>query len=107
MTANTTIPMLEQYLAHLDQQKNRHGHPLSKETIRATTNDLHGFIGWWEGDKRLSFDPSLVLDRDLMNWQIHRQKIDGARPATINRANATLRGFFSWAKSTNRIKHNP
>ena len=106
-TTNDTPPLLEQYLAHLDQQKNRHGHPLSKETIRATISDMRGFIGWWEQAKRLTFDPSLVLDRDLVNWQIHRQKVDGVQPSTINRANATLRGFFGWAERTHWSKHNP
>lgn len=105
MADDSTV--LDLYLAHLGQQKNRHGHPLSKHTIRAARNDLRGFIGWWEQAKRLTFDPSLVLDRDLVDWQIHRQKLDGAKPSTINRANATLRGFFSWAKSTDRIRHNP
>ena len=107
MADDTTIPILEHHLAHLDQQKNRHGHPLSKETLRAITNDLRGFIRWWEGNKRLSFDPSLVLDRDLVTWQIHRQTVDGAQPSTINRANATLRGFFGWAERMNQLKHNP
>jgi len=102
-----TQTLLDRYLAHLQEHNTRRGQPASPETIRAVRADLRGFMSWWETAKRLSFDPVLVLDRDLADWQMHRQKADGVQPSTINRASATLRSFFAWAKDTGLISHNP
>ena len=90
---NDTI--LDRYLADLEQRPNRRGRHASPATIRAVRADLQGFISWWEQTHRVSFDVALVLDRDLRAWQRHRQREDGAQPATINRAQASLRAFFA------------
>jgi site-specific recombinase XerD len=50
---------------------------------------------------------ALVLDRDLRRWQLQRQRDDGAKPATLNRALASLRAFFIWAEQVGLIQHNP
>jgi integrase/recombinase XerC len=97
----------EDYLTHLEAHPNRFGRNVSPASIRAARADLHGFFAWWEGRHRLIFDPSLVLERDLRDWQAHRQKEDGARPSTINRAGASLRGFFAWAQAEGMINHSP
>ncbi|HEY0605721.1 MAG TPA: tyrosine-type recombinase/integrase, partial [Herpetosiphonaceae bacterium] len=83
------------------------GQAVAPATIRAARADLQGFITWWEGDHQLRFDLPLVLDRDLRRWQIHRQRNDGAKPATLHRALASLRAFFSWAQQQGLITHNP
>jgi site-specific recombinase XerD len=98
---------LEDYLAHLEAHPNRFGRTVSPSTIRATRADLQGFVRWWEQHHRLAFEPSLVLERDVRDWQQHRQEEDGARPSTINRASASLRGFFAWAETEGLISHNP
>src|SRR5690349_8650437 len=77
-----TTPMndlLARYIDKLEHKANRFGRNVSPATIRAARADVHGFIDWWEGQRRLRFDPSLVLERDLRDWQAHRQKEDGAR----------------------------
>jgi integrase/recombinase XerC len=99
--------ILEDYLTHLEAHPNRFGRNVSPATVRAARADLHGFIAWWEERRRLTFDPSLVLERDLRDWQEHRQTEDGARPSTINRASASLRGFFAWAQAEGLINQNP
>src|SRR5687768_10302968 len=99
--------ILDQYLADLQHRPSRRGRSVSSATIRAARADLQGFIAWWEHTHRLSFDVALVLDRELRQWQLHRQREDGAKPSTINRANASLRAFFAWAQRDGLITHNP
>jgi site-specific recombinase XerD len=99
--------LLARYLDHLEHTTNRFGRTVAPATVRAARADLHGFFAWCEERHRLSFDPSLVLERDLRDWQAHRQKEDGARPSTINRAGASLRGFFAWAQAEGMFNHNP
>lgn len=99
--------LLTDYLAHLADQPNRFGRTVSQATVRAARADLRGFVAWWEAHQQLTFDPSLVQERDLRDWQRDRQTSDGARPATINRASASLRSFFAWALATNLIRRDP
>jgi integrase/recombinase XerC len=99
--------LLARYLDSLERKANRFGRNVSPATVRAARADLHGFFAWWEERHRLTFDPSLVLERDLRDWQDQRQKEDGARPSTINRAGASLRGFFAWTQVEGLINHNP
>jgi len=98
---------VDPYLTYLSARTNRHGRSVSRATIRAARADLHGFMRWWERTHRLTFDVPLVLDRDPRDWQEHRQVVDGAKPATINRASASLRAFFAWAQAVQMISYNP
>jgi integrase/recombinase XerC len=43
----------------------------------------------------------------LHDWQADGQELDAKKPATINRANASLRTFFAWAHTERLISHNP
>jgi len=99
--------ILDTYLAQLATRVTQRGQRPSPATIRATRADLAGFISWWEQRQRLTFDLTLVMEHDLLDWQEHRQLADGAKPATINRANASLRGLFAWAHAEGMIAHNP
>lgn len=99
--------LLDRYLADRTTQTNRHGRRVSPATIRAARADLHGFMQWWEQAHQLTFDVGLVLEQDPGDWQEHRQIVEGAKPATINRASASLRAFFTWAATTQLISHTP
>ena len=101
------IPILARYLADLEQQPPRSGQAVAPATIRAARTDLQGFIRWWEADHQLRFDVALVLDADLRRWQLTRQRDDGVKPTTLNRALASLRAFFAWAHQAGLIPHNP
>lgn len=98
---------VDDYVTLLQTTLNARGRAVAPKTIQGTRSDLRGFVVWWETTKRLTFDPTLVLDRDLTAWQKHRQAVDGVQPTTINRANASLRTFFTWATATRRIGRNP
>jgi integrase/recombinase XerC len=95
-------------LDHLAEQPTARGRSSSPATVRAQRADLAGFVAWWlEHHQFASFDPALVQERDLRDWQHHRQVEDGAAATTINRAVVTLRAFFSWAHQAGHIRHNP
>jgi hypothetical protein len=79
------MDLLDQYLQHLAHQPNRFGRSVLPATIRAARAEVRGFVGWWEHHHRLTFDPALVLERDLCVWQEDRQQHHGAKPSTINR----------------------
>jgi hypothetical protein len=58
--------------------------------------NLQGFVNWWEKAKGLTFDPTLILDTDLLDGHAHRQKRDGVKPSTLNWARMHLLGFSAW-----------
>jgi site-specific recombinase XerD len=68
-------PILDTYLDQFGQrtQRKRQAAPA---TIRAARTDLQGFITWWEQAKNLAFDPTLILDTDLLDWHTHRQEMN-------------------------------
>jgi integrase/recombinase XerC len=76
-------------------------------TQRAVRSDLAIFRLWWETKHRRSFDLSQVIERDLRDWKLSRQKLDGAAPATINRGLSTLRRFCLWAVEQKLLSENP
>jgi len=93
--------MLDQYLATLITKD------AALATQRAARSDLTLFCTWWEAKQQRSFDLGSVVDRDLREWKLTRQKGNGATPATINRALSTLRRFFSWAIEQKILTENP
>lgn len=103
MTGEGTPPddPLDQYLATLAVKG------VSVATQRATRSDLTLFCSWWETKHQRSFDLTQVIDRDLREWKLTRQKIDGAAPATINRGLSTLRRLCAWAIEQKLLADNP
>jgi site-specific recombinase XerD len=99
--------ILAEYLHSLESQLSSRGRRVAPATVRAARSDLRAFITWWEGVHALTFDPALVLETDLDDYSIHRQRHDGRAPATINRGNASLRSFFAWAVQQGRITVSP
>jgi site-specific recombinase XerD len=94
--------ILERYLADLQKKKRKP----AKASINAAQADLRSFIVWWE-TRGIPFEIELVIEEDLLGWQEYRQEVDQVKNTTINRANASLRGFFTWAHTARIISHNP
>jgi integrase/recombinase XerC len=76
-------------------------------TQRAARSDLAIFRLWWETKHHRSFDLNQVVERDLREWKLSRQQLDGAAPATINRGLSTLRRFSAWAVEQKLLSVNP
>lgn len=99
--------LIERYCVHQSKPV-RNRRSISPETLRAIRSDLKGFVGWWESEKAISFDPSLVVETDLIEW--HDQRYDdseGVKATTLNRARSSLLGFFSWCVQESLASHNP
>jgi integrase/recombinase XerC len=92
---------VERYLTTLAAQRR------SPHTLRAVRLDLVRFVAWWEATRRRTFDPALLRQPDLLDWRRARQVDDGAAPATINRALASLRGYATWALAAGLLAENP
>lgn len=92
---------VNQYLEYL------HDRGRSPLTIKAARSDLIGFIGWWERQRKRSFDPALLREHDVYTWQRARQTDDAAAPTTINRAIVSLRSYCDWGKQHHLLHENP
>jgi len=88
------------YLAVLTERRR------SPHTLKAVRQDLTRFEIWWAQRYGRPFDPGLLLDTDLNDWRMQRQRDDGAAPSTINRAISTLRGYCAWAVSAGLVTEN-
>ncbi len=80
---------------------------IAPATIRAVRSDIARLAEWWGERHRRSFDPTQLVERDLRQWQFHRQKVEGRKPATINRSLSSVRGLCSWLVTQQLIGENP
>lgn len=92
---------IDQYLATLVTRG------ISIATRRAAQSDITIFRVWWEAKHQRSFDLTQVIDRDLREWKLMRQKVNGAAPATINRGLSTLRRLCAWEVEQKLLADNP
>lgn len=90
-----------EYLAYMEIQS------ISIATLRAFRSDLTHFCTWWETKHQQPFNLRYVVDRDLRDWKLQRQQVDGIAPATINRNLSTLRRFFTWGVEQQLLVENP
>jgi len=67
----------------------------SNTTVRYYLADLRRFASWFERHTGEAFSPQAVTEYDLREWRDFLAK--ERKPATVNRALASLRVFFRWA----------
>ncbi len=94
-------PSIDQFLCTLTERRR------SPLTLKAVRHDLIQFATWWETTFQCRFDPAVLLESDVRDWRIARQRDDGARPATINRALSSLRSYCAWACAAGVLVENP
>src|SRR5437773_1819030 len=93
--------LLDRYLAGLAERD------VSPATLRAVRSDISRLADWWQERHQRSFDPTPLLERDLRHWQLHRQKVEARKPATINRSLSSVRGFCVWLVGQRLLAENP
>jgi site-specific recombinase XerD len=93
--------LLDRYLADFAERD------VSPATLRAIRSDVSQLTIWWEERYRRSFEPTQLLDRDLRQWQVHRQKVEARKPTTINRGLSSVRGFCAWLVEERLLPENP
>ena len=83
---------------------------LSPVTLRNYLSDLRQFVAWYESgncESGLDFLPQGVSTPILTGYRRYLQENLQLKPASVNRYLVTLKGYFSWAKSTGKININP
>lgn len=86
---------LDEYLTHLVAERS-----LSSNTVVAYASDIAAFLSWCKGQKKLS-------TRRLLIDYLTSLKVKGHKPSTIARVLASLRNWYTWQKTTNRIPKDP
>src|SRR6185437_7913285 len=83
---------------YLDFLKRERG--LSENTIAAYCSDLSGFIFWLPPNTG-------TINRSHVSKYLAFFKSSGHKPSTLARTLASLRGWFSWEKSSGKSQNDP
>lgn len=79
---------------------------LAPATVRGYRYDLRQFLSWFTRAKGTSARFEKLAALDLINYRQHLVKLEGLRPATVNRRLEALRRFCRWAHQSKRLKTN-
>lgn len=80
---------------------------LADASMRALRSDLLNFAAWWEERHHRRFTLSLLVTRDIRQWQQYRQQEAGVSPKTVNRNLVSLRRFCHWGITAGVLADNP
>jgi site-specific recombinase XerD len=78
---------------------------LAPTTVRGYRYDLRHFLRWFNGTKGPARCEKLSV-LDLINYRQHLVKVEGLRPATVNRRLEALRRFCRCAQQSKRLRTN-
>jgi hypothetical protein len=74
--------------------------------VRGYRYDLRQFLRWFNHTKGPPARFEKLSAIDLINYRQHLLKVEGLRPATVNRRLEALRRFCRWAQQSKRVKAN-
>jgi integrase/recombinase XerD len=86
---------------------------LTAATIRNYLSDLHHFAAWCEStwkqgrEEDPSFTPEAVTTPTLTDYRSYLQLVLHLKPNSVNRSLISLKRYFAWLLSTERIRHDP
>jgi integrase/recombinase XerD len=104
----TAQQALDDYAAYLHQEQD-----VSPTTLRNYVSDLRQFIAWLEAtgaedaEQPSSFTPTGVTTPTLTRYRAYLQTVARLRPATVNRALISLKGYFAWAVDAGLLSRDP
>jgi site-specific recombinase XerD len=78
-----------------------------EKTVRTYLSVLNKFITWYEQTEGNTFQPQNVNTVLLQDYRSYIMTTLEQKPATINKAIATLKTFFAWALAAGHTTHNP
>jgi site-specific recombinase XerD len=79
---------------------------LAPATVHGYRYDLRQFLRWFIDAKGSSARFEKLSALDLINYRQHLVKVEGLRPATVNRRLEALRRFCRWAQLSKRLRTN-
>lgn len=94
---NTYLQKFEEWLRNEDK---------SVKTVSTYLSVMAKFIKWVDQTEG-KFNPKATTSLLIQDYRSYLQTVENAKPATINKALATLKTFFSWAVDAGHIDDNP
>ena len=82
-------------------------HDFRPNTLRAFSNDLHGFMLWFTERNAERFVIDRVSTRDVTDFKTYQRSTKGLAVATVNRSLVTIRKFFGWLVERGVLSSNP
>lgn len=79
-------------------QKWLQGEDRAKKTVETYAGEIRKFITWWEGTCGERFRPAAVEASHIQDYRTYLLTIQGAAPASINKALAAVKSFFRWCQ---------
>jgi site-specific recombinase XerD len=77
------------------------------KTVRTYISAMKEFLKWYGDTEGNPFEPQNVKPVLLQDYRSYMQTVKNRKPATINKALATLKTFFSWATDAGHVDANP
>src|SRR5712691_7192711 len=102
----------EQVLAQFERRL-RTEEDLTAVTIRNYLSDLRHFAAWCETiwkqgrEEEPSFTPEAVTTPTLTDYRSYLQHVLHLKPNSVNRSLISLKRYFAWLLSTERIRYDP
>lgn len=76
-------------------------------TIRNYINDVQLFARWLEQTYDDEFEPSKIVQRDIIEYRSYLINVNVSSPATVNRRLASLSSYFKWCLAKKHTNLNP
>ena len=95
---NTYLSEFETWLKYEDK---------GVKTVRTYLSVMKKFVAWLEQTLGTNFSPAEVSPILLQDYRSFLQTVEQQKPASINKALATLKTYFSWAVEAGYIDANP
>lgn len=82
-------------------------HDLAPNSRRAIINDLRKFASWFAQSNKEPFKVARVTTRDVADFRDHLRRNQEQAVATVNRALASVRRYFTWLSERGVLHANP
>ena len=93
--------LVREWLDHLERDGK------SPHTVAGYARALRHFARWSRQTYGQSFNPALIIPRDVHDWIAHQQTVKQAKPATINQRLVALSRFYQWAMAKGHVRSDP
>lgn len=92
---------IQQFAAWLKEQDK------AEKTVSTYLTALGKFVIWYEQSEGQTFDPQVVTTILIQDYRSYLMNTLEQRPATVNKALATLKSFFAWAVEQKIVAADP
>jgi len=80
---------------------------LDAKTIASYRCGVEHFVKWNHRTYGTDFDPSTIIERDIVDWKAYQQSVERAQPSTINLRLTAVSSYFTWVVGQGQAAENP